>query len=66
MMKLLLALLILCLTACGGGQAVAPIGSYGSKAKASQSKAKAPSVYKVKKGDTGASVRVAPLSVSVA
>jgi len=42
-------LLAVFLTACGGGQAVAPVGSYGYKSK---SKLKAPSVYKVKKGDT--------------
>ena len=63
-MRIVLILLILALTACGGGsKAVAPIGSYGgitAPSKATQSKArqtrprpsKPPSVYKVKKGDT--------------
>lgn len=44
------------LTACGGGQAVAPVGSYKqSKAKVKVSSSipsKAPTLYKVKKGDT--------------
>jgi len=54
MIRLLLVLLMLLLTACGGGQAVAPIGNYGytSKAKVKGSPSKAPSSYKVKKGDT--------------
>ncbi|MDH5358524.1 MAG: peptidoglycan DD-metalloendopeptidase family protein [Gammaproteobacteria bacterium] len=56
-MRIVLLLLIFMLTSCGGGQAVAPVGSYGygSKAKTSQSNAgqvKLPTVYKVKKGDT--------------
>ncbi|RKZ88732.1 MAG: peptidase M23 [Gammaproteobacteria bacterium] len=65
-MRIVLILLILALTACGGGsKAVAPVGVYGSKANATQSKAtqpktrqsrptpsKPPSVYQVKKGDT--------------
>jgi lipoprotein NlpD len=65
-MRIILILLILALTACGGGsKAVAPVGSYGNKAKVTESKAtqsktrqtrpspsKPPTVYKVKKGDT--------------
>jgi len=53
MMRYLLVLLIILLTACGGGgQAVAPIGKYSKSTKAKVSQIKAPSVYKVKKGDT--------------
>lgn len=52
MMKFLLTLLILLLTACGGRQAVAPVGSYGYKSHTRTSPSKPPSVYKVKKGDT--------------
>jgi len=53
MMRYLLVLLIILLTACGGGgQAVAPIGKYSTSTKAKVSQTKAPSVYKVKKGDT--------------
>jgi len=52
MMRVLLVLFVLLLTACGGGQAVAPIGSSGYTNKAKVSKTKAPYIYKVKKGDT--------------
>ena len=53
MMRILLVLVILSLTACGGGQAVAPVGSYGSSSSSYKStKSHAPSIYKVKKGDT--------------
>jgi len=52
MMRILLVFFILLLTACGGGQAVAPIGSYGQSSKAKVSQSKAPNVYKVRKGDT--------------
>jgi lipoprotein NlpD len=52
MMKFLLTLLILLLTACSGGQAVAPVGSYGYKSQTRTSPSKPPSVYRVKKGDT--------------
>jgi len=51
-MRILLVLSVLLLTACGGGQAVAPIGSYGHTSKAKVSKTKAPNIYKVRKGDT--------------
>ncbi|RKZ79773.1 MAG: peptidase M23 [Gammaproteobacteria bacterium] len=61
-MRFVLILLILAMTACGGGgKAVAPVGSFGSNnTKATQSKAshakprpsKPPAIYKVKKGDT--------------
>lgn len=52
-----LLLLVLLLTACGGGNAVAPVGSYGGYNKSKPSPAKVsstkpPSVYKVRKGDT--------------
>ncbi len=40
------------LTACGGGQAVAPIGTYSATNKAKFKQLKTPSFYKVKKGDT--------------
>lgn len=55
MIRLILIPLVLALTACSGGQAVAPVGSYNSKAKTVQTKqvqSKAPISYKVKKGDT--------------
>lgn len=52
MNKLFLLLLVLLLTACGGGNAVAPVGSYGGYNKSKIGSAKAPSVYKVRKGDT--------------
>ncbi len=45
-------LLTVFLTACGGGHAVAPVGSFGYNTKSKSSPSKAPSVYKVKKGDT--------------
>ena len=65
-MRIVLILLILALTACGGGsKAVAPVGVYGNNANVAQTKAtqsktrqsrpspsKPPAVYKVKKGDT--------------
>ena len=65
-MRIVLILLILALTACGGGsKAVAPVGSFGNNAKVTEQKAtqaktrqsrsspsKLPSVYKVRKGDT--------------
>lgn len=54
-MKLLLILLMLLLTACGGGKAIAPVGSQGYTTKAPQAKyipAKPPTIYKIKKGDT--------------
>lgn len=60
-MRFVLILLILALTACGGGgKAVAPVGNFGGNAKATQAKAtqakhrpsKPPAIYKVKKGDT--------------
>jgi len=52
-----LLLFVLLLTACGGGNAVAPVGSYGGYNKSTSSPAKSnptkpPSVYKVIKGDT--------------
>ena len=59
MMRIFLVLLILIVTACGGGgQAVAPIGGQGynsTKAKTSQTNvrvSKPPRSYKVRKGDT--------------
>lgn len=57
-MRIFLLFLILILTACGGSQTVAPIGTEGYKystSKSSQTKQKtstAPKSYKVKKGDT--------------
>lgn len=58
-MKWTLVIVMLFLTACSGGRAIAPIGNYGtnsSKAKSTdysqQRIKKAPSSYKVKKGDT--------------
>lgn len=56
-MKTILILLMLMLTACGGGQSVAPVGSYGNNAKTpsnfgSASSSTSGSVYKVRKGDT--------------
>ncbi len=65
-MRLILILLILALTACGGGsKAVAPVGVYGNNTNVAQTKAtqsktrqsrsrpsKPPTIYKVKKGDT--------------
>jgi len=53
MMRFLLVFLIVLLTACGGGQAVAPIGKYDNKSKAKVTQTtKAPKFYKVRKGDT--------------
>jgi len=53
MMRFLLVLLLMVLTACGGGShAVAPIGSYSNSSKSISSHSKAPTVYKVRKGDT--------------
>ena len=58
MMRIFVVLLMLIVTACGGGQAVAPIGSQGynsTKANTSQAKvrvSKAPRSHKVRKGDT--------------
>jgi len=46
-MKFILILFMLILTACGGSQAVAPVGAYRA-----QSQQVAPSVYQVRKGDT--------------
>jgi len=43
---------MLALTACGGSQAVAPVGSYKPYSKKSNKPIKAPTVYNVKKGDT--------------
>jgi lipoprotein NlpD len=58
-MKLIVAIIVLCLTACSGGrQAVAPIGSFGSSQKQSITSSSKkyttapPSVYRVKRGDT--------------
>ncbi|PCJ31209.1 MAG: peptidase M23 [Gammaproteobacteria bacterium] len=55
MMRLLLVLLMLVLTACGGSRAIVPVGNYGfgnTSSTASKTKAQAPGLYKVKKGDT--------------
>jgi len=54
-MRLLTLLLIVLLTACGGGRAIAPVDSPGYKSKVAKVKyasLKAPAIYKVKKGDT--------------
>ena len=51
-MRIVLILLVLALTACGGGQAVAPVGTYNKPAKKSIQSVKAPAIYTVKKGDT--------------
>lgn len=56
-MRTILILLILMLTACGGGRSVAPIGNYGNNAKTpsnfgSGSRSTSGAVYKVRKGDT--------------
>jgi len=51
-MRIVLILLVLALTACGGGQAVAPVGTYKKPTKKSTKVVKAPAIYKVKKGDT--------------
>jgi lipoprotein NlpD len=53
MMRFGLILLVLTLTACGGGQAVAPVGVYNSKQYSKSTKSSTPpKVYTVKKGDT--------------
>jgi lipoprotein NlpD len=52
MMRIVLILLFLALTACGGGQAVAPVGVYSKPGQKSSKPTKAPSSYTVKKGDT--------------
>ncbi|NOQ93822.1 MAG: LysM peptidoglycan-binding domain-containing protein, partial [Methylophaga sp.] len=52
MMRFLLVFLIVLLTACGGGHAVAPIGKHSQSNKAKVTQIKAPSFHKVKKGDT--------------
>lgn len=53
-MRLILILLLLTLTACGGSRAVVPVGSYGdnSNAKSKRLNASSGTVYKVRKGDT--------------
>lgn len=57
-MKLFLVIVMLVLTACSGGGAIAPIGSYGSSSSSTsrdyskQSAQKPPASYTVKKGDT--------------
>lgn len=48
-MRIILILLVLALTACGGGQAVAPVGTYNKQVKKTYKPAKAPSFYTVKK-----------------
>jgi lipoprotein NlpD len=52
---MILILLMLMLTACGGSRSVAPVGSYGSYSSSSYGSASPPSSgssYKVKRGDT--------------
>ncbi|KKM27913.1 hypothetical protein LCGC14_1569950 [marine sediment metagenome] len=52
---MILILLMLMLTACGGSRSVAPVGSYGGNSSGSYGSASTPSSgssYKVKKGDT--------------
>ena len=51
-MRIVLILLILALTACGGGQAVAPVGTYKKPIKTSTKAVTAPAIYTVKRGDT--------------
>ncbi len=51
-MRIVLILLVLALTACGGSQAVAPVGAYKKPIKKSTTIVKAPAIYTVKKGDT--------------
>lgn len=55
-MKLIVILLVMVLTACGGGRAVAPVGSYDNSPKkytsTTRSSTKPPVIYTVKKGDT--------------
>tara|TARA_R110002049_G_scaffold295400_2_gene482771 strand:+ start:1259 stop:2080 length:822 start_codon:yes stop_codon:yes gene_type:complete len=56
-MRIIVILLLLMLTACGGSRAVVPVGSYGYDSKKSSSfgtasTSRADSVYKVRKGDT--------------
>jgi lipoprotein NlpD len=52
MMRIVLILLFLALTACGGGQAVAPVGIYSKQYSKSTKSTTPPKVYTVKKGDT--------------
>jgi lipoprotein NlpD len=52
MMRIVLILLFLALTACGGGQAVAPVGIYSKQSSKSTKSTTPPKVYTVKKGDT--------------
>lgn len=56
MIRVILILLSISLTACGsGGLAIAPVGSYGEKIKniiLVRTSSKPPTIYKVKKGDT--------------
>jgi len=52
MMRLFIVLVVMLLTACGGGQAVAPVGTYSQTHKAKVKNVKTPSYYKVRKGDT--------------
>ncbi|OUR88352.1 hypothetical protein A9Q92_02910, partial [Methylophaga sp. 42_8_T64] len=51
-MRIVLILLVLALTACGGGQAVAPVGTYKKPIKTSTKAVTAPAIYTVKRGDT--------------
>jgi len=51
-MRIVLVLLVLALTACGGGQAVAPVGTYKKPIKKSTKAVTAPAIYTVKRGDT--------------
>lgn len=53
-MRILLISLMLLLTACGGGKAIAPVGSQGytKTPQAKYAPTKPPTVYKVRKGDT--------------
>lgn len=50
MMRTLLVLLFLALTACGGGQAVAPVGTYSKQAKKINKTVKPPTIISLKKG----------------
>jgi len=52
MMRIVLILLFLALTACGGGQAVAPVGVYSKYSSKSTKSTTLPKIYTVKKGDT--------------
>lgn len=53
-MRILLLSIIVLLTACGGGRAVAPIGNsdYSKAPQVKYASSKPPTIYKVKKGDT--------------